>query len=370
MIDEKIKSLLIIDPFAESKGHLLDDDFFWIKGFYRKCDRLKLISSEKSISRIREYFPDVKAKSFIFFSEYFKFCHHLKYILRVISINTAGFDKVLFQSFHEISSLIFSLLHPKVDIYLIVTNNLSGRGKLSSRKILLFIQRLLFSRVSGIIVHTRYEKELLPRLYPRVSEEKIFTKPFHKISQPHRILELNERENRISFFGRMSEERGLDDFLRMASLDKTRKYTYSVYGNTSFSNKQEKLFNSIKAPIEVNRGYFSDEEYYRFIRESMYVVLPYKKSLEGRISGILCDAIACGTPVIASMIEPHIEFFEKYGPMGYLLGSSNLEEWKRILNNNSMVNSWEKFQKALSLARSEHCDEDVISCMLNILKNK
>lgn len=362
----KIRSLVVVDPLAESRGHLLEDDLFWARSLPSRVDRFRLISSKESVADIRRSFPDVDLRAHSRIGEIglqLTNSHHVKYFARS-SILASGYDAALFQSFNELSALWFSLINPGVRLYLIVTNNLTGIGSSSGKKRAL--QRILFRRAAGIFVGSNFERQLIADLFPEVDVTKIYRIPYHKLGATRSIRSLEERRREIVFLGAPTEERGVDRFIRWASRDVASSFEYSIYGDLESVSTQLSGAACATPRIKVRNCYLSDEEYHSVIANAAFVALPFKKSFEGRLSGVLCDAISHGTPVIASMQEPHIDMFRSYGAFGYLVPSepdndSNFS-WQKPIES-----EWLAFQEAMARVRRANSTDAIARFVTDVI---
>lgn len=359
-------NLLIIDPLAESNGHLLEDDLFWVQALSNRMDRFQLVSSKESVERIACNYLNANVLPHSRLGDLFlrsTNSYHLKYLARMTK-NVHGFDNVLLQSFHELSALWFSILNPKANLYLIVTNNLTGAGVNTPRRQAL--QRILFKRASGIFVGSRFEQDLIATQFPEVPQERVHKMRYHKIGVGRKIVPLSERRREIAFLGAATEERGCDTFINWAALDCNGNYSYKIYGKVNLNSTQRDRIASLYPRIQVIDHYLSDDDYHEVIAKAMFIALPFRKSLEGRLSGVLCDAISHGTPVIASYMEPHIDMFESYGDFGFLVSSDSDKGINEILKS-KIEPVWEVFQLAMSKARSDNSLDSIADQVLGVI---
>lgn len=357
---------MVIDPLAESHGHLLEDDLLWVRILAPRVSHFRLLSSTASIEKIKQYSSNTDLCTYSSWGDFLlKITHsyHLKYLLRM-TIFARGFEVVLLQSFHELSALWFFLLNPNTRVFLIVTNNLTGAGVDTARRRVL--QRILFKRAAGIFVGSRYEQKLIAKLFPEVPQVNVHKMRYHKTGVVRRIRLLAERRREIAFLGATTQERGLDTFLDLAELDVGEKYSYRIYGKVNPNVEHRNRIATLYPKLEIVDRYLTDDEYHEVIANAIFIALPFKKSLEGRLSGVLCDAISHGTPVIAANQEPHTDFFETYGDFGYLVDVDSKEEMQRCLAI-PIESVWDKFQLAMDAARKDHSFDAIAEQVLEVL---
>lgn len=309
--------LVVVDTLAESSGHLLYDDWFMANHVGAAFEEVLLVSSPSSIAytRARELHDSILYRAtFLHGKRDSRLPYRVKTIARTLGVRTKSSDTVLFQSFEEVSTYLFMLLHPQVDAHLVITNNL---GNIASKPLKLKLLSRLLLRASGIYVHCTYEKDLIGRLLPRVSQNRIHVIGFQKYGIQRNVVPRESRENIISYLGGGRPDQGLEALVALYESDKLAGFTLNIstYAAAAF---RVKSINE-RPNVKINTTFLSDDAFIEEFNRSAYVILPYNKAYEGKTSGILCDAITTGTPIIAPDFAPFSSLFKEYGAFGFLV---------------------------------------------------
>jgi len=356
--------LVIIDPLAEDKGHLIQDDAFLTRMFADGFEKVTLMSSPKSISNVCSFkLPNVA-------TEHTKFCffqrgllYRLQLAMRLLTVKIPpDASAILVQSFEELSLYLFMLVNRKWQLSVIVTNNLANIATKPTKK--LFLKKI-FCRAHAVFIHCDYEKALIADFSPSVRISKVHRVRFHHIGTKREQRAFGDRKKRLVFMGMYRQDKGLSQFWRLVQIDAFPGFTYGLFGQYDPTS-----YNSETLPhrkLEMTAGFIPETDYYKLIAESMFIILPYTREYEGKLSGVFCDAIASLTPVIVPRIEPFREFFCRYGQLGFMvdfddnewiLGVGRLDEplryahfqqnMKKAIADNSMKNIFKDFASGLS----------------------
>jgi glycosyltransferase involved in cell wall biosynthesis len=348
--------ILLVDPKAESVGHLLDDDLFLAQCLGGLVRQLDVRSSAASVERIKGI-PNVSAKT-LEPSHILARSARMSYVSKLSRLHVEGYDAVIFQSFEELSTLFFMLRHPRAKVILIVTNNLSldrfQRRPIAAKALL----GIVFKKASSVLVHCQFEVEFIAKVFPRVAREKIFVVPFHKIGVPRPRLGLSSRRKALLFVGPEQPHKPLSPVVELVANDTSRKYNYvltNVERNLCYY-RYPLLCRSDN--VEILDGYLEDTKYYSLMSSVLLVLLTHDRSYEGRLSGVLCDAFSCYTPIVSMEMAPVKEFFSKYGEMGYMVDFGN-SYWSRELLQRNVEEDLQKFQDNIARMKAECSMESV-----------
>ncbi len=363
--------IVVVDALAEENFHLLRDDLFLVGALHRAFADIHIHSSPASVNAIdAANLPGVHTHRTVLQSRGARTVgfSRLRYMLRTLRVGgLRGGGKVIFQSFYEPAVVLFGLLHRSVKIYLLVTNNLAAvhrkgiRGGLKR-----WLLKRSFDRAAGIIVYTRYATEQIRQAFPTVGQEKVHVLRFHQAGIVRDIVPFGRRRRHMAYVGWARPDKGLDRFLKLAASDTVGQFTYGIYGTVRLDKRQEEIVLDLKDRLEVVSGYMPDEVYIEHFRSAMFIVLPYSDAYAGSLSGVFCDAISTGTPVIASCIEPFTEYFEAFGALGHLV-DFNREPFPAALYVPPNAEAFLKYQTHLLAARTAHGHRAISDRLVTII---
>ena len=313
----KKESILLVDPLAGDRGHLLDDDQFLAECLSPLADNFLVATSPASSANLAKGLQ-VATYSLRSNANSTRFARS-RLLRAMLELPCQHYNDIVFQSFEEVSTLLFMLLHPRKQVHLIATNNLRPdrlrRHPLLGRWFL----RQVFHRATSVIVHSRHEVERVLELDANLDPKKIFVKPFHKFAQNKgRELESKKQPPTILYLGPEQPHKSIKPLLELIQRDQQQRFQYQFCAMGKVPDNLEEIARQ-KSNVEILRDYISEDCYYQLFRESSLVVMTHDEKYEGVLSGALCDAVACGTPVVSRPIAPVTEFFADFGPMGYLV---------------------------------------------------
>lgn len=337
-------SVLLVDPFAAGRGHHLDDDRFLAECIAPLAGEFLVVTSPASAANVRS---DLKVRT----REIEAFDNgarlpRLRLLRLALALPCSQFRHVVYQSFEELSTLLFMALHPGKRVHLIVTNNLRP-DRLKRHSILGgLILRAVFRLAASAIVHCQHEADRMMELVPGIDPGKVFVKPFHQIGVRRARLSWQQKTATILFLGPERPHKRIDPVVDLIKRDKDRRYRY-VFCAMRDMAPDTRAFLEAQENVELSFGYVSDDEYYRLFSKAALVILTHDEDFEGALSGAFCDAIASGTAVVVRDMPPHDEFFQRFGPMGFLVDYAD-PEWCDPVLNGDLATRYEEFQRNMA----------------------
>ena len=217
--------------------------------------------------------------------------------------------------------------------------------KLMRQKVILAVgasySELARSRKDRLLVFSKIEEKISYRLVDRIvvySECLInkwnLEKYGNKISIAHEHLldfdkfkmqrQLNEREKLVGYVGRLSEEKGVLNFVR-AILELSKGISgveFLIGGDGRLRGEIEKYLSeeSLKGKVELP-GWIPHDELPGYLNQLKLLVLP---SYTEGLPNIMLEAMACGTPILATPVGA-IPDIIKEGETGFLMENNSPE---------------------------------------------
>lgn len=212
-------------------------------------------------------------------------------------------DALVFQSYSKLPIYIsLALCNPKSKVYMIEYQYSNKKG------ITGFFRKIALKKVKGIITSTNQVGEAYGRPYVKV-QDYIYT--------PSNIPKA-EKKYDFAMLGTIASDKDYEDVIFSC---KNKKFRVLLAGKFLDSDRLRSIESIAGDNIEIINEYLSDDDYYKYIRESKFIVLPYIPSTHtGKSSGVVLDSIYQGTPVIATNIDT-FSFVKKYN-LGILYSTS------------------------------------------------
>ena len=359
-------NVLFIDPMATDKGHLICDDLFLTECIMPLAGYFEVATSPASAENIKRNLKVAKRE--IRSYGYETTFPRLRLVRIVSTLKCSRFSDVIFQSFEEVSTLLFMHLHPHKRVHLIVTNNLKP-GRLKRHPILgHFFLREVFHRAASVIVHCQYEADLVKKIFPKINPEKIYIKPFHQMGFSRVRLSLREKSKTILFIGPEQAHKKIKPVVDLIKSDGKCRYNYVLCSMHDNMPPPIRTFLEAQENVRLSYGYETNGDYYRLISEAALIMLTHDKDVEGAFSGVFCDAIASGTPIIARNMAPYNEFFARFGPMGFLVDYDD-PQWRKHVLSPDLVDRYQEFQQNMAVCR-EACSMQAIRETFNKALNR
>lgn len=158
-----------------------------------------------------------------------------------------------------------------------------------------------------IVVLEEFIKKRIKKVLP--------SKQIFVLHHPLPVMEINQisfKNDNVLIFAPSSSNS--DYFLKKMIGDSIPNNVYVYAKSQSFE------FHS--ANIEITNGYISNEEYYKKLNESQFILLPYKASYNYRISAILFEALVLNK-IILLLANNTLSYYKEMFPNNIVLFSEN-----------------------------------------------
>ncbi len=171
---------------------------------------------------------------------------------------------------------------------------------------------------------------------------------------------LSDRSNLIGYVGRLSAEKGVVPFLNAASilLETRDDYNFEIYGDGELRMLLDDTILSKKLQSRVKiKGWIPHHELPKILNELKLLIIP---SYTEGLPNILLEAMACGTPVLATPVGAIPDIIENK-QNGFLLASNDPEHIaKKILELISNQSLLQKVTSAAYLNVREAFNEKIV----------
>ncbi len=164
---------------------------------------------------------------------------------------------------------------------------------------------------------------------------------------------LSERENVVGYVGRLSEEKGVLNFVRAIPriLERGEEIEFPIGGDGQLRDEIEKNINdeSLSSKVKL-RGWIPHDEIPGYLNELRLLVLP---SYTEGLPNVMLEAMACGTPVLATPVGA-ISDVIKDGETGFIMENNSPESIaKNIIRALKHPNLEQMAQNARALVERE-----------------
>jgi len=176
---------------------------------------------------------------------------------------------------------------------------------------------------------------------------------------------LNERDNLIGYIGRLSEEKGILNFLEAIPrvLETRGKVAFIIGGDGQLRSQVEEHANKSSNKVKCV-GWISHNELPHYLNELKLLVLP---SYTEGLPNIMLEAMACGTPVLATPVGS-IPDVVKDGETGFIMKDNSPECIARNVIRALTHPTLEQIaQNACALVEKEFTYEKAVARYKNIL---
>jgi len=201
----------------------------------------------------------------------------------------------------------------------------------------------------------------------------------HKISIAHRHFldfskfkvekPLENRDNLIGYIGRLSEEKGILSFIEAIpkALEREDSVEVLIGGDGQLRGKVERYLNEHNLNNKVKFvGWIPHDELPKYLNELKLLVLP---SYAEGLPNIMLEAMACGTPVLATPVGA-IPDIIKEGETGFIMENNSSECIVRnVIRALAHPNVQQITRNAHSVVEREYTYEKAVERYRNILNS-
>ena len=359
---------IVFSSLTEDRGHLLLDDEFWFRNLRALNYRPRVFSSTHSVANLAPYAsgePDTLV-AFPNFSALSKVSYRLNLVAKSLWSPRIRDSKVIVQGFDEMAILPF-LARARLgrnQIGLVLTNNISKERFDRNGPALRRLLRIIFRFSDRIFYHSDFELELIRRYVSLDAAilRKLSKLKYHLLGNKHLRVTSQEKSESIVFFGPVMDSKPWRAIIDLIKADTLHQYVYRFFNMQAHYQAEIRSCLGDRRSVEFISGYRDHAAYIRSICSAKYVFLPHNELFEGKLSGILCDAIACETPVISDRIEPVLEFSREYGHIGHIHSYSTDCNWPNaFLRASADPFGYECLRAAMRRIQTSHSERAIIN---------
>lgn len=199
--------------------------------------------------------------------------------------------------------------------------------------------------------------------------EKIVVAQHHSIDfNKFKIMRsVNYRDNKVAFVGRLSEEKGIMNFIKAIKIlnKKDKSIKFFIVGNGQLKNKIESFLtdNDLNKFVSLT-GWIEHDKLPNYLNKFKLLVLP---SYTEGLPSIVLESMACGTPVLANPVGS-IEDIIKDNKSGFIMENNSPEciaqNIKKVLNTPNLD---EISIMASNMVKNEFNSESLVTKWKSIL---
>lgn len=232
------------------------------------------------------------------------------------------FDVLYFESLHVWNIPLLFKWH-KYQTYHVLHDVIPHEGD-KNEKILKIMNKIIIKLSDHVILRNAMYKKYLIDSY-NIEETKVHTIPLWRKWNDSFLM---NDEEKILFFGRINEYKGIDNLLEI--INRNDSYKYEIIGKVDDNPVIEEKIKKLKnfSNVELITRYVSEAEMKSYFEKACCVILPYKTATQ---SGVIIDSYKYGRPVIAFDVGAISEQIND-NKTGYLIESGNIEMFSEKIN--------------------------------------
>lgn len=220
--------------------------------------------------------------------------------------------------------------------------------------------------LDGLVAPSHYMAEMVKKYRPNLPAPQVIYNSFDLSLIKQQDANANKTENYLLYFGRLSEEKGLDVMIRAAALS---GQPMKIAGLGPEQGKLTSLISELGAPVELI-GYRSGKDLTSLIIQSKAVIIPSVWGENMPLS--LLEAMSLGRAIIASRIGGLPEMVE-HGVNGFLFEPGDykdLVEKIKLLNKVDIDILGEASKNKVANLSPQINEEKIISLYQEVLNKK
>lgn len=168
----------------------------------------------------------------------------------------------------------------------------------------IFHKIFLYDRPDKIIVHTKTHQELIKNVLDAKNSKKVELVPMGLVPQ-----EFGKDGKYILFFGFLNQHKGVEDLLEAFSKTNCKQKLVLIGSinpifqpDVEYKDKIKFMISDLglRNRVEFIHKFVPEKSLSRYIKNSMFVVFPYRSSYSGAQSQAIIDVLAFGKPMIVT----------------------------------------------------------------------
>lgn len=344
-----MKKILLIDQLSP-EGHI-NYDKFWINAlenlkmnytFAGKKSFLKKLEIPHNIFKLEIpeiYYKNIGHKNIII-REY-ALLKILSYVKRKLSLK--DYDEIVFLSFENFS-LFFSFNFHKKNVYGILHNNLRRIGNFGVLKILKYLSKKI-----NLISLDYYIQNGLENI--EISTKVII----------HPLVEISEKitskeSNRLILFSPSISSTDETFISNVINDSKILKILEERNIEIIFRSRN---INCNSNNIKVISKYLSEKEYRKLLKRADYLLLPYEKSFNYRISGVLLEGISLNKKMIIPNYND-LKYFLEFNKES-ILGFFDIDDFRSLLEKLDKNKNTANYENIKKIYSNNNMEKDILN---------